>query len=272
MITMELYRQSDHFGTSDDFYDRCVTCTNFALMKGEYQAKIDSIRECLPSKRGRGVCIRKDPMRQEQIGNTHQIKFIETCIGVNDMNRNDESVFQQHDEIGRYGLGPYCPYPFTLRGPRVLPVDAKIRSSHDINQAYFSNLGKKKLAIKRCLVNGRHISIEPIKKSLSNMEKADSKDLIDMIKIETSNINSILANSRPYYPFRITHWIVHSQSKLTSYFVSARDNAGYQSGDCAGIVDEHNKKKLQVGNKSEQRWIWMKILKFVKILQRSILF
>ena len=65
---MELHRQSDHLGTNDDFYDRCVTCTNGALMKGEYQAKIDSIRECLPLKRGRGVCIRKDPMRQEQIG------------------------------------------------------------------------------------------------------------------------------------------------------------------------------------------------------------
>ena len=57
-----------------------------------------------------------------------------------------------------------------------------------------------------------------------------------------------MANSKPYYPFRITHWTDHSQSKLASYVISAEDNARYQPGDCAGTVDEHNKRKLHARN------------------------
>ena len=68
VTTMEMHRRADHAGVSDDVFDRCVTCTNAALMKGEYQAMVDSVRESLPLNRGTGhVTFHEDHARHELI-------------------------------------------------------------------------------------------------------------------------------------------------------------------------------------------------------------
>ena len=51
VIIMELHKQSGYRGPTSDFYERCVICTNGALMKDEHQAIVESIRESLPLKR-----------------------------------------------------------------------------------------------------------------------------------------------------------------------------------------------------------------------------
>ena len=49
MITIELHRKvSGANYMNSDFFDQCPSCLNGSLMKGEYQAMVDSIRECLP--------------------------------------------------------------------------------------------------------------------------------------------------------------------------------------------------------------------------------
>ena len=49
IISMELHRKSEKFTLSiAKFFNRCPSCTNGYLVKGEYQTMVDSIRESLP--------------------------------------------------------------------------------------------------------------------------------------------------------------------------------------------------------------------------------
>ena len=47
VITIELHRKVSANYTNSDFFNRCPSCLSGSLMS-EYQAMVDSIRECLP--------------------------------------------------------------------------------------------------------------------------------------------------------------------------------------------------------------------------------
>ena len=107
VATMEMHRRADHADVSDDVFDRCVTCTNAALMKGEYQAMVDSVRESLPLNMGTGcVTFHEDHAKHELIKYSNQLMFVElpSKVFADDFS-DDEFMFQRHGEVGRQGLG-----------------------------------------------------------------------------------------------------------------------------------------------------------------------
>ena len=84
----------------------CSIGTNGILMKGEHQAIIHSVQECLPLNRKMGhVVFHKDPARHESITCSNQLMFVEIQSQVlgGDL-INEESMFQRHGEIGKQGL------------------------------------------------------------------------------------------------------------------------------------------------------------------------
>ena len=83
-----------------------MTCTNAALMKGEYQAMVDSFRESLRLNRGTGrVMFHEDHARHELIKYSNQLMFVELPSKVfADDFCDDEFMFQRHGEVSRQGL------------------------------------------------------------------------------------------------------------------------------------------------------------------------
>ena len=111
MITIELHRKSDHGGSNNDSFYRCHSCSNGDLMKGEYQAMINSVRECLPlvgrqiGRLGGSVIFQCDPIRLEHINGADQLKFLETCLKMSCGDFfQEERFFQMQSEIGTHGL------------------------------------------------------------------------------------------------------------------------------------------------------------------------
>ena len=97
IISMELLRKSEKSTlSSDEFFNRCPSCTKGYLVKSEYQTMIDSIRESLPLK---GVTFEHDPIRHEALKQAGQIKFIETV-----QLHQEEVKFSKQRELNRYGM------------------------------------------------------------------------------------------------------------------------------------------------------------------------
>ena len=97
IISMEFHRKSKKFTLScAKFFNRCPSCTNGYLAKGEYQTMIDSIRKSLPLK---GVTFEHDPIRHKALKQAGQIKFIETV-----QLHQEEVKFSKQSKLNRYGM------------------------------------------------------------------------------------------------------------------------------------------------------------------------
>ena len=101
-LNIELHRKVNRTEVhSTNFFDRCPSCVNGFLMKGEYQTMVDSVRECLPliGRFNGNVKFQRDPLQYEMINDSGQMKFIEG----QHLKRGEER-FQKLSELGRYGL------------------------------------------------------------------------------------------------------------------------------------------------------------------------
>ena len=58
--------------------------------------------------------------------------------------------------------------------------------------------------------------------------------------IEMRHLKNLLNGARSYYPFRITHWDDFSKCRVSSYFVSIRDESRYQAADTSGTFAQNN--------------------------------
>ena len=95
VITIELHWKSDVDGSNNDFFDCCPSCDNEALMKSEYQAMTDSIRECLPlmNRLNGSVIFHRDPIRHEHINSAHKLVFLEKCLKIESVDFHKEEKF-----------------------------------------------------------------------------------------------------------------------------------------------------------------------------------
>ena len=114
VITIELHRKVSANYTNSDFFDRCPSCLNGSLMRGEYQAMVDSIRECLPLQNrmnGDYVTLECAPLRHEHV-NGNQLNFIDVCSSKG-CGEHEQRKFHSVDDLGRYGLRlDLVPTPF----------------------------------------------------------------------------------------------------------------------------------------------------------------
>ena len=114
VITIELRRKVSANYTNSEFINRCPSCLNGSLMRGEYQAMVDSIRECLPLQNRMNedyVMLERDPLRHEHV-NGNQLKFIDACSSKGG-SEHEQSKLYSVDELGRYGLRlDLVPTPF----------------------------------------------------------------------------------------------------------------------------------------------------------------
>ena len=149
VISIELHSEEnrDYVSTTDDVFNRCVTCTNGALMKGDYQALVDSIRECLPL--SRKVTFHKDSVKHESISRSDQLTFVELPLSViwdadNDGPLDDECMFQQHGEIGKQGLGMDV-HMLHVQRQRMTSVSfsATVQFPHDTYSAFSNKLKRR---------------------------------------------------------------------------------------------------------------------------------
>ena len=102
VFSIELHRKVNRTEVhSTDFFDRCPSCVNGFLMKGEYETMVNSVRECLPliGRFNGNVKFRRDPLRYEMINDSSQMKFIKG----QHLKRGEER-FQKLSELGSYGL------------------------------------------------------------------------------------------------------------------------------------------------------------------------
>ena len=70
VFTIELHRKVIANYTNSDFFDQFPSSLNGSLMRGEYQAMVDSIRECLPLQNrmnGDYVMLERHPLRHEHV-------------------------------------------------------------------------------------------------------------------------------------------------------------------------------------------------------------
>ena len=97
IVSIELHRKTKSFTLSSaEFFNRCPSCTNRHLVKGEYQAIVNSIRERLPLK---GVVFEHDSTQYETLTRSSQIKFIEELH----LQQEEEKLSKQ-SELNRYGM------------------------------------------------------------------------------------------------------------------------------------------------------------------------
>ena len=81
VITIKLHRKVSVNYMNSGFFDWYPSCLNGSLMRGEYQAMVDNIRECLPLQdrmNGGYVTLERDLLHHEHI-NGNQLKFIDAC-------------------------------------------------------------------------------------------------------------------------------------------------------------------------------------------------
>ena len=90
LVSIELHRQD-----KTNFFAGCPMCMNGHLMKEEYQAMIDSIRERVPLK---NVLFHSDPLRIENMTDSKKILFVESQSGGN---RNFIDTFRSQADISR---------------------------------------------------------------------------------------------------------------------------------------------------------------------------
>ena len=114
VITIELHRKVSANYTNSDFSDQCPSCLNGSLMRGEYQAMVDNIRECLPLQNRMNrdyVMLERDPLHHEHI-NGNQLKFIDVCSSKG-CSEHEQRKFHSVNDLGRYGLRlDLVPTPF----------------------------------------------------------------------------------------------------------------------------------------------------------------
>ena len=122
LVSRELHRQD-----KTNFFSGCPTCTNGHLMKEEYQAMIDSIRERVPLK---NVLFHSDPLCIENMTDSKKILFVESQSGGN---RNFVDTFRSQADISRLSSDSDLVPPNLRRGEKaavqqllVVPLDLQI--------------------------------------------------------------------------------------------------------------------------------------------------
>ena len=62
--------------------------------------------------------------------------------------------------------------------------------------------------------------------------------------IEMTCLKNLVNGARSYYPFRIAHWDDFSKCRVSSYFVSIRDESRYQAADTSGTFAQNNNNRM----------------------------
>ena len=247
VITIELHRKVSANYTKSDFFNRCPCCLNGSLMRSEYWAMVDSIRECLPLQNrmnGDYVTLEHDPLRHKHI-NGNQLKFIDVCSSKG-CSKYEQRKFHSADDLGRYGLRldlertPFLKYDTSnksinqqLKCRSVSNVlNCRPRSSSTIAFSLLSDIDPGDETI---------LEINSIMRLLnkSSMSMDGSHHLIEMMCLK-----NLLNGARSYYPFRITHWDDFSKCRVSSYFISIRDESRYQAADTSGTFAQNNNNRM----------------------------
>ena len=243
IISMELPRKSGKFILSSaEIFNRCPSCTNGHLVKGEYQTMVDIVRESLPLK---GVTFEHDPIRHEAVKQAGQIKSIETV-----QLHQEEVKFSKQSKLNRYGMS----LDLVPKGTRKYQVSwndttrqRTVNNMFNNKKFKLSHILGETVVMDKCSLNATSKLKITERLMIGSCEQPSDRAMVEM-RILDSNLNK----SNSYYPFRVTNWSDNEKCKISSYFSSIRDESRYQAADSSEMYN-HTQYGLNEDNGFELR-------------------
>ena len=214
ILSIELHR-----GDKTSFMACCPMCTDGYLMKEEYQAFVDSIRECLPM---RNVLIdnEEDPIQMERML-PGSMTFMESQCG----DRNFIQSFVTQADIS--GQSSDCDLlPPSLRSVNF--CSRKKVSRRLTNTMKFAP--QKKVCHVLNNLSNRCLAVRTRSLRQSFINPIDTSTTHDKVK----RLEEHLSSDCKYNPFRLVSISDEDNLRFTLFFTSIRDKARYQALDRSG--------------------------------------